>query len=61
MEEETNSLSYLSIREGSECYRLDPYYIGKKQRFMKWDMRATLLGWMMEIHQAFLLKREVHN
>ena len=61
MEEQAESLVYLSSREGNECYKVDPYYIGaaKKQRHMKWDMRSVLLGWMMEIHQAFFLKREV--
>ena len=28
---------------------------------MKWDMRSVLLGWMMEIHQAFFLKRETYH
>jgi hypothetical protein len=59
IQEQSESVTYLGGRE--TFYYIDPYEIKKKQSNLKWLMRAILMGWMMEIHMTYSLKREVHQ
>lgn len=46
---------YLDKRQQAYC--VAPYYIEKKQKHFSWNMRATLMEWMMHVSYEFSLSR----
>jgi len=38
-------------------YEVDPLYIEKRQKNFQWQMRASLMEWMMHVSYEFTLKR----
>lgn len=53
---DAETIAYLITQESE--YSVNPHYLDRKQRNIKWQARAILFDWMQEVCSDYIFKRE---